>query len=461
MLFPTIQFALFFVVVLTANWLLLPHRQYWKWFMLAASYVFYGAWDWRFLGLIGLSTLINQAAAVLMARSTDDRSRRTVVVAAVALNLGILGWFKYYGFFVSSLINLLEPVGIDLPLPLLQITLPVGISFFTFQALSYTIDVYRRHQDQVPLLDFAVFLAFFPQLVAGPIVRSSEFLPQLYTPKDPRHIDATRAFGLIAGGLFKKVVVANTLAGAIVDPVFASPSQFTALEVLVGIYGYAVQIYADFSGYTDIAIGVAILMGFEFPQNFNAPYAAVSIQDFWRRWHMTLSRWLRDYLYIPLGGSRDGRGNTYRNLMITMVLGGLWHGAAWTFVLWGSFHGGLLAFERWRGETSPAPAQNLLTPAGRAASRIITFHLVCLGWVMFRADSMGRVGEILGRFLDWGPTPAVTPMVVALIAGSIGVQYIDLDIRARLQTAFSQLRPVAMTTVLGAFLLILDGLGPE
>ena len=448
-------------MVLTANWLLLPHRQYWKWFMLAASYVFYGAWDWRFLGLIGLCTLINQAAAVLMARSTDDRSRRTVVVAAVALNLGILGWFKYYGFFVSSLINLLEPVGIDLPLPLLQITLPVGISFFTFQALSYTIDVYRRRQDQVPLLDFAVFLAFFPQLVAGPIVRSSEFLPQLYTPKDPRHIDATRAFGLIAGGLFKKVVVANTLAGAIVDPVFASPSQFSALEVLVGIYGYAVQIYADFSGYTDIAIGVAILMGFEFPQNFNAPYAALSIQDFWRRWHMTLSRWLRDYLYIPLGGSRDGRGNTYRNLMITMILGGLWHGAAWTFVLWGAFHGGLLAFERWRGETSPVPAQTLATPAGRAASRIITFHLVCLGWVMFRADSMSRVGEILGRFLDWGPAPAVTPMVVALIAGSIGVQYIDLDIRARLQTAFSHLRPVAMTAVLGAFLLILDGLGPE
>src|SRR5680860_57119 len=349
MLFPTIQFALFFVVVLTANWLLLPHRQYWKWFMLAASYVFYGAWDWRFLGLIGLCTLINQAAAVLMARSTDDRSRRTVVVAAVALNLGILGWFKYYGFFVSSLINLLEPVGIDLPLPLLQITLPVGISFFTFQALSYTIDVYRRRQDQVPLLDFAVFLAFFPQLVAGPIVRSSEFLPQLYTPKDPRHIDATRAFGLIAGGLFKKVVVANTLAGAIVDPVFASPSQFSALEVLVGISGYAVQIYADFSGYTDIAIGVALLMGFKFPDNFNSPYAAISIQDFWRRWHITLSRWLRDYLYIPLGGNRGSRLATYRNLFLTMLLGGLWHGAAWTFVLWGGYHGAILAWERWRG----------------------------------------------------------------------------------------------------------------
>ncbi len=460
MLFPTIQFALFFVVVLTANWLLLPHRQRWKGFMLAASYVFYGAWDWRFILLIMTSTLLNQAAATVMSRTEDHGRRRAAVISAVAANLGILGWFKYYGFFVSSALNLFNSIGVELPLPLLQVTLPVGISFFTFQALSYVIDIYRGEQDKAPLLDFAVYLAFFPQLVAGPIVRSREFLPQLHGPKDPRAVDATRAFGLIAGGLFKKVVVANTLATTIVDPVFASPGQFSALEVLMAVYGYAVQIYADFSGYTDIAIGVALLMGFRFPDNFNSPYTAVSIQDFWRRWHMTLSRWLRDYLYIPLGGNRDGRAATYRNLSLTMLLGGLWHGAAWTFVLWGAFHGGLLAWERYRGEmTAHQPAVE--TPLNRAVSRLATFHLVCLGWVLFRADSLGHVGEILSRLLDWGAAPAVTPAVLLLVAGGIGVQYVPTDFRARLQAGFARLGPVTMTAALGVFLLILDGLGPE
>ena len=461
MLFPTIQFAIFFIVVLTANWLLLPHRQQWKWFMLGASYVFYGAWDWRFLLLIIGSTLLNQGAAILMGGSDDQAFRKRVVGVAVALNLATLGFFKYYGFFVSSLLNLFNSIGIDLPVPLLQITLPVGISFFTFQALSYTIDVYRSRDEKAPLLDFAVFLAFFPQLVAGPIVRPSEFIPQMYTAKDPRRVDATVGFGLIAGGLFKKVVVANTLAGAIVDPVFASPSAHSALEVIVGVYAYAVQIFADFSGYTDIAIGVAVLMGFKFPQNFNSPYKALSIQDFWRRWHMTLSRWLRDYLYIPLGGSRGTRADTYRNLLITMVLGGLWHGAAWTFVIWGAYHGAILAFERWRSDVAPERAAALDSPVGRTVRRVVTFHLVCLGWVLFRADSMGRVGEILGRLTDWGPAPAVTPAVLLLVAGTIAVQYVDRGIRGRLQAAFSRLRPVTVTALLGGFLLVLDGLGPE
>ncbi|CAN5853612.1 MBOAT family protein [soil metagenome] len=460
MLFPTIQFAVFFVVVLTANWLLLPHRQRWKGFMLGASYVFYGAWDWRFVLLIVASTLVNQVAATSMAHTDDPRRRKNAVVVAVAANLGILGWFKYYGFFASSAINLFASVGVEVPLPLLQITLPVGISFFTFQALSYVIDIYREEQEPAPLLDFAVYLAFFPQLVAGPIVRSREFLPQLHGHKDPRSVDATRAFGLIAGGLFKKVVVANTLATSIVDPVFASPGQFSSLEVLVAIYGYAVQIYADFSGYTDIAIGVALLMGFRFPDNFNSPYTAVSIQDFWRRWHMTLSRWLRDYLYIPLGGNRKGRGATYRNLFLTMLLGGLWHGAAWTFVVWGAFHGGLLAWERWRGETTVA-RRSVESPLSRAVSRVATFHLVCLGWVLFRSDSLSQVGEILGRLLDWGAAPAVTPSVLLLVAGGIGVQYVPAATRARLQAGFSRLGPVAMTAALGVFLLILDGFGPE
>ena len=459
MLFPTIQFAIFFVVVLTANWLLLPHRRQWKLFMLGASWFFYGSWDWRFLFLLIGSTVLNQVAAVLMGRSRDQRSRRLVLGGAVAANLGIIAWFKYYGFFVTSAINFFRTFGIDLPLPLLEITLPVGISFFTFQALSYVIDVYRQKEEPAPLLDFAVYLAFFPQLVAGPIVRSTEFIPQMYTRKDPRRVDAAGGFALIVGGLFKKVVVANTLAGAIVDPVFASPSQFTALEVLAGVYGYAVQIYADFSGYTDIAIGAATLMGFNFPENFNNPYTALSIQDFWRRWHMTLSRWLRDYLYIPLGGNRGTRTRTYRNLMLTMLLGGLWHGAAWTFVIWGGYHGALLAWERWRSETGRATGPD--TPGRRILARLTTFHLVCLGWILFRADSMARVGEILSRLLDWGPAPSVTPAVLALVVGGIGVQFIPSDFRVTLVNSFSRLRPAAMTAALAGSLLLLDGLGPE
>ena len=230
-------------------------------------------------------------------------------------------------------------VGLDLPLSLSTIILPVGISFYTFMAISYVVDTYRGDFVPTTLEKFAVYLSFFPHLVAGPIVRPGELIPQLDVPRDPRRVDTSRAFYLIATGLFKKVVIANYLASHIVDQVFGAPGQHSSLEILIGIYAYAVQIYADFSGYTDIAIGLALLLGFKFPQNFDSPYAAVSLQDFWRRWHMTLSRWLRDYLYIPLGGNRKGTIITYRNLMLTMLIGGLWHGAGWTFIVWGGIHG--------------------------------------------------------------------------------------------------------------------------
>ncbi|MDX1658926.1 MAG: MBOAT family protein [Nitriliruptorales bacterium] len=458
MLFPTVQFAVFFAVVLTVSWALVKRPVAWKLFLLAASYLFYAAWDWRFTGLLAGCTVINQAAAIGIHRASTDRRRRWILGGAIAADLGVLAWFKYYGFFVSSFTNLLGRAGLEPSMPLFDILLPVGISFFTFQAMSYVIDVFRGKLEPAPHLDTAVFVAFFPQLVAGPIVRGSEMLPQLRSQPDAQRIEATRAFGLILAGLFKKVVIANTLATELVDSVFATPGAHSSMEILFGIYGYAVQIYADFSAYTDIAIGVALLLGFRFPQNFNAPYAATSLRDFWRRWHMTLSRWLRDYLYISLGGNRGGKLFTYRNLMITMVLGGLWHGAAWTFVLWGALHGGGLAIERFfSARREPRPS----TTAGRITQRIVTFHVVCLGWVLFRADSLGTAGEVLTRlFTAGGPAPAVTPTILLLIAIGIGMQYVPRDLGTRLEVALGRWRPAAVAGTLGVSLLVLDALGP-
>jgi alginate O-acetyltransferase complex protein AlgI len=458
-LFPTVEFAVFFVVVLTGSWLLMHRRTPWKIFMVATSYVFYGAWDWRYTLLLAGCTVVNQLVARSMAATTDDRRRRIRLAIGVAANLGVLGWFKYYGFFVSSARNALGEFGITPPLPLLEILLPVGISFFTFQAMSYVIDVYRRQVEVAPWLDIFVYLAFFPQLVAGPIVRGSEFLPQLRAPRDPRGIPAMRAFGLILAGLFKKVVIANALATTIVDQVFADPAAHGGLETLVAVYAYAVQIYADFSGYTDIAIGVALLLGFSFPQNFDAPYSALSLRDFWRRWHMTLSRWLRDYLYIPLGGSAGGTVATMGALFATMVLGGLWHGAAWTFVIWGALHGAGLAIERMTGQ-GPVTTEGM-SGAEAVARRLVTFHLVCLGWIFFRAQSVGDAFTILGRLAAPGEVALVTPTVLLLIVVAIGFQYVPKDLGARLEVAAGRLRPVPVGLALGAGLLFVDALGPE
>ncbi len=356
MLFPTMTFALFFVVVVGVSWKLNDRPVQWKLFVLAASFVFYGWADWRFCFLLAGSTVFNWLVAAAVGRSDAERARKAWMLFGVAGNLALLGFFKYYGFFVDSVLALLQPLGLAPTALLIKVLLPVGISFFTFCAISYVIDVFRDEQEPVPFLDFAVYLSFFPHLVAGPIVRVSEFQPQLRRRRNPDAVDATRAARLICRGLFKKVVIANYLATAIVDPVFVAPSQHTNWELLVGAWAYAVQIYADFSGYTDIAIGIALLMGIKFPDNFDQPYSSRSIQEFWRRWHMTLSRWLRDYLYIPLGGNRGGPRAEYRNLFLTMLLGGLWHGASWNFVIWGAFHGCGLALERRHAMREQQPA---------------------------------------------------------------------------------------------------------
>src|SRR5215211_7961334 len=318
MLFPTSGFLLFFLAVAAAMAVLDTRFAAKKAVLVLASYYFYAQWDWRFCLLLASSSALSFAAGWLIAATADRARQRLILGVAVALHLGLLGVFKYFDFFVGSANELAQMLGLTHELPFLEILLPVGISFFTFHGISYVTDVYRGDVAvcRNPL-DMTLYMSFFPQLVAGPIVRAAYFLPQL-----------------------------ARLATGLVDPVFASPGDYGGPDLLLGVYGYAVQIYCDFSAYTDIAIALAALLGFRFPPNFNQPYRAERLREFWQRWHISLSFWLRDYLYIPLGGNRHGTAKTYRNLMLTMLLGGIWHGAAWKFVMWGALHGGGLAVER-------------------------------------------------------------------------------------------------------------------
>jgi D-alanyl-lipoteichoic acid acyltransferase DltB (MBOAT superfamily) len=468
-LFPTLTFAVFFVLVFPISWALRPHRQRWQWFMIAASYLFYGWWDPRFVALIALSAAANAVFGRRIHAAAGGR-RRAWLWLAVSFNLALLGWFKYYGFFAREVNGVLVDLGFDGGMRLLDIALPVGISFFTFHAISYVVDVGRGKLEPVGFAEYAVYAAFFPHLVAGPIVRASEFLPQLFVPRALTRADVTRAGALIAGGMFKKVFVSTFVAAAIVDPVFSVPDRYGSFDVLIAIYGYAVQIYADFSAYTDIAIGVALLLGISFPQNFDRPYAAASIQDFWRRWHMTLSRWLRDYLYIPLGGSRKGRVRTYVNLLLTMTLGGLWHGASLTFVAWGALHGAGLAVERLvagasgavRGVGGGGDVASASRPVRLWLGRLITFHFVCAGWVLFRAPTFDAAALMFRRlFTAGGAVEVASVPVVAVIALALAAQLVPPGVGRRAADAFGRLPLLVQGAAVGAALFLAIALGPE
>ncbi len=461
MLFPTFEFALFFSGVFVVSWLLRPHPQPWRWFLLAASFWFYGAFAWPYCLLLGGSILVNQGFAVWIHRTAEEGRRKALLGAAVVINLGVLGYYKYTDFFIETIDATLATIGIDLGWVPLQIVLPVAISFFTFQALSYVIDVFRDDAEPSPLLDFAVYLSFFPHLVAGPIVRARELLPQLRERADPRRVNSALAFRLIMVGLFKKVVISSFVSAAIVDDVFAVPGRYRSLEILVAIYAYAIQIYADFSGYTDIAIGCALLLGLRFPQNFDAPYAATSMQAFWRKWHMTLSFWLRDYLYIPLGGNKGGENRRDLNLFLTMLIGGLWHGAAWTFVVWGALHGVALGAERRILEAREA-AGKVPGPWSPYIRWAITFHVVCLGWVFFRAESFGHAFDLLWRLVAApGIGSAVTPMLVFVIVVMIASQFVPPAWVDQAQAVFSRSIPAVQIVALALGFLLIDALGPE
>ncbi|HYN90581.1 MAG TPA: MBOAT family protein [Thermoleophilaceae bacterium] len=450
MSFPTIEFAAFFAVVFVLSWALMPHPSAWRPFILVASYLFYGWVDWRWVPLLMASSVVNTVAARVIARSPSPVTRKRALVAAIAFDLGLLCVFKYLGFFVSEMDGALESIGLGSPLPLVQIVLPIGISFFTFQAISYVVDVYRGETRAASLGDVAFLQAFFPHLVAGPIVRANELLPQLRTPRDPRTVLAGPAIFLIVGGVLKKTVIADELARRVVDPVYSDPGAHSGAELTLAFYAFAAQIYCDFSGYTDMAIGLALLLGFQLPQNFNRPYLALSLRDFWRRWHMTLSRWLRDYLYIPLGGNRGGRRRTYLNVMLTMLLGGLWHGAAWTFVIWGGIHGAGLSVERWTRERFGG----FRVPAGVAW--LVTFHVVCVAWVFFRAPDLGTAFDVLGGLGLSGPAPLVTLPLVLLVVTAVAVQTLPPG-WWRQAEAWLVARPVGLQGLaVGALLVVAD-----
>ncbi len=401
MLFNSLQFFIFFVIVYSL-YLILNH----KWqnrLLLVASYIFYGAWDWRFLTLLWFSTLMDFFLARRIEGAFSQTTKRRWLICSVVLNLGILGIFKYFNFFVDSLQCLLSYFHIHLSPATLHIVLPVGISFYTFQSLSYTIDVYYGKIKATRYLsDFALYVAFFPQLVAGPIERATHLLPQVSSPRRVTLEGFYQGCFLAFWGFFEKVFVADNLA-KIVDPVFTNSSAANGLEVLTALYAFAFQIFCDFDGYSNIARGVAQCMGFEIMVNFRWPYFAVSPREFWQRWHISLSTWLKDYLYIPLGGNRGGELKTYRNLFITMFLGGLWHGASWTFVLWGVYHGSLLILHRLFSPLVRNISRNICFPSwSRNLQMVLFFHLVCFGWLLFRSTSIGQIGQMVhALFGQW------------------------------------------------------------
>jgi len=385
MLFIEFRFFWFFLAVFSVYWSLRENRPR-KIFLLICSYIFYAAWNWKFLFLLMASSALDYFVGRRLARTENPRARRGWLMLSLGMNLGTLAFFKYFNFFIASAAGFLGWLGLPANIHTLNIILPVGISFYTFHSMSYTIDVYRGKMRAVSsLLDVAAFIGFFPQMVAGPIVRAATFLPQLRTLRKFSEVDVRGALVLFLTGFIKKACVADSVA-PIVDRYFAAPGSFTAGSAWVGVTFYAVQVYCDFSGYTDMAIASAGLLGYELPVNFRFPFFARSLSDLWQRWHISLSSWLRDYLFIPLGGSRGPRWFVYRNIMITMLLGGLWHGAAWTMVIWGGLHGlGLVVQREWQRWTEPC---KLARPWMRGLGWALTVYWFCLAVIFFRAVNL-------------------------------------------------------------------------
>lgn len=450
MLFNSWTFLVFFALVF------FMHRAVPTWtgkksVLLVASYVFYAAWNPPYILILWFSTAVDWWLARCIDRSVDNGARRRLLFVSLVCNLGLLAFFKYGNFFLENFESAAAAVGIIYRSPGLDIVLPIGISFYTFASLSYTIDVYRREiRADASLLDYALFVSFFPHLVAGPIVRARQLLPQFATPRVATERQIAWGLVLLIVGLFSKVVLADWLFAPLVDGAYANTSHLGARDAWTAVLAFSGQIYYDFSGYSLCAIGLALCFGFAFPDNFRHPYAARGFSDFWHRWHITLSTWLRDYLYIPLGGNRLGEARTYLNLFLTMLIGGLWHGASWMFVLWGGIHGIFLAAERLlRRSATPAFSGNgvVLTLA--------TFLAVSLAWIPFRAPSMTSVAQTLGALVHFDSPSHLNPQMAALclfaMAATVCWHFFLRD--RSLEERLARIGPFFQTAALGACLV--------
>jgi len=432
MLFNSTEFLLFLPLVFLLYWFVFRTTRIQNVLLLVASYVFYGWWDWRFLSLIAFSSIVDFAVAQGIGESDKPTVRKVLLAASLTVNLGMLGVFKYFNFFVDSFIDLFNMLGVSLEPTTLNIILPVGISFYTFQTLSYTIDVYKGQME--PAKDWIAFFAyvsFFPQLVAGPIERATQLLPQFSVKRKFSYEQAMDGVSQIAWGLLKKVVIADNCA-VLVNDIFANYETLPATTLIVGAIYFAFQIYGDFSGYSDIAIGTAKLFGFNLMTNFRYPYFSRDIAEFWRRWHISLSTWFRDYLYIPLGGSRGGLNMKIRNTMIIFLVSGFWHGANWTFVIWGFLNAlyflPLLLSQRNRVNTNTVAEGRFLPSLREAGQMGITFILTCIAWVFFRAESLGHALGYLFEITQGGyDTPLETLQFLPYIAVLLAIEWIQRE----------------------------------
>ena len=459
MLFDTPVFLLFLTLVVTAYWCLGWRGQ--NRMLFAASCFFYGWWDWRFLLLMLMSATVDFILGQKIADSTGAAHRRSLLAFSLILNFSVLGFFKYFDFFAHSLADGLASLGVSISLPLLRVILPPGISFYTFQEVAYIVDVYRgRLPPSRRFVDYGLFICLFPHLIAGPIQRPSHLLPQV---QQPRCYDGEKFFAglmLILTGLFRKSVIADNAAN-VANAAFDGKLGHGFLATVIGVFAFALQIYGDFSGYSDIARGSAQLLGFHFMVNFRQPYLASSLQEFWRRWHISLSSWLRDYLYFSLGGNRRGTFLTYRNLMVTMLLGGLWHGANWTFVVWGGLHGCWLAIERFT--TEKMSGRSAESSRFRPAGWLVTMLVVGLTWLFFRARDLNQALAMLGdlRVFEWRASFLPVMAYVAILA----LVTLAIDLRLELwgeEYPFEKARPefaIAAATVFCASMVVFGPTG--
>lgn len=469
MLFNSIDFALFLPLVFVLYWFAFGRSFYRQNVLLAiASYVFYGWWDWRFLFLLAFSTFLDYYSGKKIHFSSSEKARKIWLVLSIAINLGFLGFFKYYNFFIESFAEMLKGFGLQPHLPTLQLVLPVGISFYTFHGLSYVFDLYKRRiQPASDWVSYSLFVSFFPLLVAGPIERATHLLPQVQRPRFFDYGKAVDGMRQILWGLFKKVVVADNCA-TLADQIFDTPEMYNGSSLVLGALFFTFQIYGDFSGYSDIALGTARLFGFELMQNFSFPYFSRDIAEFWRRWHMSLSSWFRDYLYIPLGGSRVNTLKQVRNTFIIFVVSGFWHGAKWTFVIWGLLNAiyflPLLLSKRNRINTN-IPAEGKIFPGLRESGMmLLTFSLTVFAWIFFRADTVQKAFEYIGRMFGEGlfsaplKVPVLVPLVISLL---LVTEWLQRDKRHGLQFSLStrvpQLARWSIYTAL--FLMVLAFLG--